>query len=449
MGPISWARLTLNHQIAIGQQGLYISVCHHSQVWLARSNFAYDVQVLRSAGLLDFQYARPSREECCANPAKMWKKWKEQEGKTRCDMKPKFIPKSTLKPCFFRLVVSWVFVDQELGLFLDQAPLLSLSWIRTTMPDSDQLWEADCSDEWLRVCDRSNGAPDKPRMSIRDLFRFFMDGELANPNSYLSSTQLRLLLHPIQSLVIHLQQILSCSPDGIGNRKVPQAMTKAKSLVRLEEVQSLLRQWYSLASRCSRNMTHPGPAVYANLIIYHLINLNTMCCLPEIERVARREAKTTQFQPRPMLKFDGAEDAEQVFSHCGQIFRLLRLLPEDLRPPWWPAAVYRAALAAWMASMTKAKARSLLSSLGREAYQPFAIDAVTPEDPALVQYLHTGEGQPMLSKKDGTMVSLEIPQNILVHWVELLSEKHTTRFQDGIRTKLVRLVERWKDWKDQ
>ena len=327
--------------------------------------------------------------------------------------------------------------------------MLSLSCIRTTMPDSDQLWEADCSAEWLRVCDRVNGTPDKPRMSIRDLFQFFMDGELANPNAYLSPTQLRLLLHPIQSLVIHLQQIFSCMPDGNGNRKVPQAMTKAKTLVRLEEVRSLLAQWYSLASRCSRNMTHSGPAMHANLIIYHLINLNTLCCLPEIEMVARRETKMAQFQPRPMLKLDCTENADQVFFHCGQIFRLLRLMPEDVRPPWWPAAVYRAALAAWITSMTKAKARSLLSCLSRETYQPFAIDAVTPEDPTLVQYLHTGEGQPMLSKGDGTMVSLEIPQNILVHWLELLSEKCTTRFQDGIRIKLDRLVERWKKWKVQ
>ena len=261
--------------------------------------------------------------------------------------------------------MSWVLVDQELGLFLDQAPLLSLSCIRTTMPDCDQLWEADCSGEWLRVYDRTNGAPDKPRMSIRDLFRFFMDGELANPNAYLSPTQLRLLLHPIQSLVIHLQQILSCIPDGNGNRKAPQAMTKAKTLVRLEEARSLLAQWYSLASRCSRNMTHPGPTMHANLIIYHLINLNTLCCLPEIETVARREAKLAQFQPRPTLKLDCGEDAEQIFFHSGQVYRLLRLMREDVRPPWWPAAVYRAALAAWMTSLTKAKARSLLSGLGQ------------------------------------------------------------------------------------
>ena len=346
-------------------------------------------------------------------------------------------------------MVSWVFVDQELSLFLDQAPLLSLSCIRTNMPDSDQLWKASCCDEWLRVCDQVNSGPDKPRMSIRDLFLFFMDGELANPNAYLSSTQLRLLLHPIQSLIIHLQQILSCIPEGNRNRKVPQAMTKAKTLVRLEEAQSLLNQWYSLASRCSRNMTHPGPALYVNLIIYHLINLNTLCCLPEIERFARCDAKAAHSQPRAMLKLDCAEDAEQVFFHCGQIFRLLRLILEDVRPPWWPAAVYRAALAAWMTSIAKSKAQSLLSSLGKETYQSFAIDAVTPDDPTLVKYLRTGEGQPMLSKKDGTMVSLEAPRDILVHWVELLSEKRTTRFQDAIRTKLATLAERWKQWNVQ
>ena len=405
--------------------------------------------MLRSVGLLDFQYARPSREECRANPAKVWKEWKVQEGKLRCDLRLLHISRSALKTCRLRLVVSWVFIDQELGLFLDQAPMLSLSCIRTNMPDCDQLWETDSSAEWQRNVDRASGSQDMPRMSIRDLFRFFMDGELANSNACLSLTQLRLLLHPLQSLVIHLQQILSCMPDGNGTRKAPQAMTKSKTLVRLEEVRSLLGHWYSLASRSSRQMTHCSPAMHANLIIYHLVNLNTLVCLPEIEMFARREAKMAQLQPHPILKLDWAENAEQVFFHCGQILRLIRLMPEDVRPPWWPAAAYRAALATWITSMTKARARSLLSSLGRDTYHPFAIDSVTPEDPTLVQYLHTGEGQPMLSKGNGTMVSLEIPHNILVHWVDLLSEKCTTRFQDAIRNKLTTLMERWKKWKVQ
>ena len=421
----------------------------HLNGWLARSKFTYKSQVLRSVGLLDFQYAKPSREECRANLAKVWKEWKVQEGKIRCEVKPLHVADSALKTYRPRLVVSWVFIDQELGLFFDQAPMLSLSCIRTTMPDCDQSWAAVCSAEWLRTFDQANGSPDRPRMSIRDLFRFFMDGELANPNACLSPTQLRLLLHPIQSMVIHLQQILSCMPARNSTQKAPQAMTKSKTLVRLEEVRSLLGHWYSLASRSSRHMTHCGPAMHANLIIYHLVNLNSLGRLPEIEMFARREPKMAQHQPRPVLKLDCTENAEQVFFHCGQILRLLRLMPEDVRPPWWPAAVYRAALFAWITSMNKAIARSLLSSRSRDAYQPFAIDSVTPENPTLVKFLHTGEGQPMLSKRNGTMVSLEIPQNILVHWVEFLSEKCTTRFQDAIRSKLITLMERWKEWKFQ
>lgn len=52
----------------------------------------------------------------------------------------------------------------------------------------------------------------------------------------------------------------------------------------------------------------------------------------------------------------------------------------------------------------------------------------------------------MFSKRDGAMVSLEVPHNILVHCVELLDEAPTTRFKDGIQSKLGRLAERWKDW---
>ncbi|KAL8747734.1 MAG: hypothetical protein Q9190_000433 [Brigantiaea leucoxantha] len=315
------------------------------------------------------------------------------------------------------------------------------------MPDMDALWEARTSSDWLEAYEHASGTLYKPRMTLYDLFRFFMDGELMSPNVQLSPLQLRLLLHPLISLANHLRQFLSCYSGGTSNRKGSRPMTQMATRTRLEEVQSLLKQWYDLAGRCSGNWTDGSTTTCANLILYHHCYLNTIISVPEIERLARSEIGPDPFRSSSWLEVACTEDAEEIFFHCGQILRLVRSMPESVRPPWWPASVYRVALTSWMTSMANLKARCLLSSLGRDSNQPFAIDNLTLEHPALMRYLKTGEGRPMLSKRDGTLVSLEVPQEILTYCVDMLNDELTTSFKDGIRSKLAKLAERWKIWK--
>ena len=330
---------------------------------------------------------------------------------------------------------------------MDVAPIMSISSLMTIMPDMDVLWRAKTSREWLEGYERVNGTPYKPRMALCDLFRFFLDGSLGNPNVQLSPIQLRLLLHPLQSLTIHLRQFLRSFPEGSSNRKGSRAMNKSALRSRFEEVQSLLKQWYALARRCPGDLADDCVATSANLIVYHLISLNTVICLPETEKFASSEPGSDSLRHASWLQASCTENAEEIFFHCGQTLRFLRLIPEEVRPPWWPAAVYRAALASWMTSMANAEARNLLSSLSREANQHFALDSLAPEHPSLMRYLNSGEGQPMFTKGDGTMISLEEPRNILPYYVEMLSEQQTTSFKEGIQSKLARLAERWQHWK--
>ena len=332
---------------------------------------------------------------------------------------------------------------------MDVAPMLSISNLMTIMPDMDVLWRAKTSQEWLKLYERANGASHKPRMTLCDLFRFFLDGGLSNPNVQLSPLQLRLLLHPLQSLTIHLRQFLRCYPEESNGRKGSWSYSINQTALRsrFEEIQSLLKQWYVLARRCPGDRSEDSAATFASLINYHLISLNAVISIPEIEQYASSEVGTRSPQPPSGLRGSCTEHTEEVFLHCGQVLRLLRSTAENVRPPWWPAAVYRVALAAWMTSMANVKARNLLSSLSRESNEPFALDSFTPEHPALVRYLNTGEGQPMLTKPHGVMVSLWEPQNILSHCVAFLGEEQTTSFKEGIQSKLARLTERWQSWK--
>ena len=330
---------------------------------------------------------------------------------------------------------------------MDLAPSMSISNLMTTMPDLDVLWRAKSCSEWVKAYERANGISYKPRMTLCDLFRFFLDGGLANPNVQLSPLQLRLLLHPLQSLTIHLRQFVKCYPEERSSRKGHHGLNKSALRSRFEEVQSLLKQWYALVRRSQDERVEDCTATSVSLIIYHLIHLNAVTCIPEIEEYASRGIETKSSPPSSWSQGSCTEHAEEIYFHCGQIFRLLRSMAERTRPPWWPAAVYRATLVSWMTSMANAKARNLLSSLSRESSQPLALDLLGPEHPSMIRYLNSGEGQPMFSKDDGSMTLLEKPLDILTHCVEILGQEQTTSFKEGIRSRLSRLAERWQSWK--
>ncbi len=323
--------------------------------------------------------------------------------------------------------------------------MLSVTSLNATMPDTDVLWQARSASEWLGSYEQVYGTFQEQPLSLHDLFRRFMDGELADHHIKLSPTQLRLLLHPLQALVCHLRQYLSCFSDGGSHCKASRAITKSATRARLEEVRCLLQQWYAFFDQSTQNSTNLCSTASANLIIYHLISLNTITCFPEIGRIARREEVQGPFRQSSWLQMRRIEEVEEIFFRCGQILRLVRSMPERVRPPWWAAAVYRVALMSWANSMANAGARFPMSgSKERGIDAPFAIDALAPEHPSIVRYLKYREGLPMVSKPDGTMVSMELPGHVLTHCIEVLDEDSTMRLTAGIKNKLGRLAERWK-----
>jgi hypothetical protein len=46
----------------------------------------------------------------------------------------------------------------------------------------------------------------------------------------------------------------------------------------------------------------------------------------------------------------------------------------------------------------------------------------------------------MLTKRDGSQISLDHPYSVLTHCIEVLDEGISNRFSDGIRNKLERLA---------
>lgn len=346
-----------------------------------------------------------------------------------------------------RLIYSWVMVDQDLSLFHDTAPLFSVTEFAAPMPDADRLWQAKSAAEWSSIFEQvhefsggysSVGSGARP-LSLRDLFRHFLDDEMIPLGIEMTPLQLRLLLHPLQSLVCQYGQLLSCFSDSMSSRSMNRAVSAASTRDRLVEVQALLQRWYDLAERyCKAN---PMCAMMqANLVMFHLISLNAVTNFPEIERLARREGFDGTYQQLVWIHKRCISDVEEAVFHCGQVFRLIRSMPRGIRPPWWAGAIYRVAIILWTDSLTHHETATPNNGMFPVPGPSFAIDVLPADHPLIVRYLTKREGVPCVTKRDGSQLPIDHAFTILQHCIEVIDEGAATRFSDGIRGKLERLA---------
>jgi len=207
----------------------------------------------------------------------------------------------------------------------------------------------------------------------------------------------------------------------------------------------LLEQWYSISRQSCANQQENDWTTCINLVMYHLISLNAITSFKCIEQFARREVVPGLFRHTSWLQNRCIDQAEETSFHCGQVLRLLRSMPEQVRPPWWSGAIYRVALTGWANSMANAGSRFPSSGHSSETDRPFPIDALTPEDPSINRYLKYREGLPMLSKLDGSLIAMDVPNNILKYCIDLLEEDSSMRLTDGIKRKLRIFLTGWKE----
>ncbi|KAH8194391.1 hypothetical protein TruAng_011440 [Truncatella angustata] len=399
--------------IAMGQRGMYLSMLKHS-------------------GMLASQPTMIPSLQGPVNTELQWRAWLHRETQNR-------------------LVYNWVMVDQELSLFHDTAPMLSVSELCAPLPGPELLWMSANAEQWLAAMQSIYGctANVNPQLltttpsltpSLYDLFQDFLHDNLSRRQSSLTPHQLRLLLHPLQNLLCHLRQMLTCFSDVLSARRTTsRTVTKASTMLRLEEVQALLQKWYELSiAYFKANPT--CPVSKTNLVLYHLISLNAVTNFPEIERLARREGFDGSYWELSLRHKRCIYQREESIFHCGQVLRLIRSMPGDRRPTWWSTAIYRATLILWTDSVSRLDPNFPKTDLSGA---PVAIDQVTPEDPALITYLWNTDGIPILTRSDGATISLEHPSDVLGYAVKAVEEGVSCRLSDGIKRKLVALCNNW------
>lgn len=334
-------------------------------------------------------------------------------------------------------------LDQDLSLFRDTAPLFATTEFTVPMPDTDRLWQAKNAVEWSSIFEQvhqlsggysSLGTGARP-VSLKELFKHFLDDDI---RMELTALQLRLLLHPLQSLVCNFTQLLSCFSEALGPRQRSKAVSAASTRCRLEEVQNLLRKWFDLADRYLKS-NPMCPMVQSALAMFHLISLNAVTNFPEIERLARKEGFDNSYSQLMWFHKRCIYDVEEAIFHAGQVLRLIRGMAPSVRPPWWAGAIYRVALVLWTDSLTHTESISPATGLFPVPGPSFACDALLPDHTLVTRYLQKREGVPMLTKRDGSQISLDHSYNVLHYCVEVIDEGISNRFSDGIRNKLDRL----------
>jgi len=356
-----------------------------------------------------------------------------------------------------RLWCSWIFVDLELSLFYDVAPSFSINELASVMPQDDLVWQAPTAAEWSHRYEQANAQ--RSPSSVSELLRSFVENCDVDRFVPLTPLQLRLFLYPIQTLVHSIGQIRTCSPQDSSRRKNACPTGRSRIDARIGEALALLVQWYKLV-RISSGGNSSTPAkddtpTTTNLILYHLISLDAITCFSCIEQMKRTDISRSSWGRRTHL----LEGAEEAWFHCGQVLRLLRSIPNDSRPPWWAAAVYRAALISHAnsslfsgsgsqpspsTSQSMFVAGSIQSAMMQEEASNggvFAIDGLAPEDAHLERYIRYGEGTPVLRKISGQAVSVTDAQGVLATWIEFLDVSDRSPFACGIRDRLVNFGE--------
>lgn len=329
---------------------------------------------------------------------------------------------------------------------------LSVANLDLPLPSQDDALPAQQTTYW---------GPDSPllprdtnsaRPSLKDWVACFTETNDIRTLTHVTPTTLRILLCFLMDQVLQLRFCINgCSSAGSPIRK--QSIKRSRHgpsmwlSVRVHEAQELLQKWFDLAqARC------PGTtaADCGNAALYHLVALETLVSFPEVERVAQgepHEAKAgEEGAGRPARRGPGhhlaAEDAREVFFHCGQVLRSLSLIPSHARPPWWAAGVYRAVLIAWENSRSHPAAGGPNPWDG-DARDELQLDVLPPRDASVVAYLNHQGGSAVFASTSGPSVSLADPVAILLHGVRFLESDAKTKFTRGIQQKLTTMARRW------
>lgn len=288
--------------------------------------------------------------------------------------------------------------------------------------------------------------------SLNEMFSLFTEDRLSDLGRRPSVMELRLLLHPLHSLVANYGQIITNlnarskqSPDRLNRTVSSHSQT-------FNDIHTLCKRWLIAFETIDVNGARLVTVARATLMQYHLICLNLLCCFKSLETFSRRERPEELVELACNIQSSIGTHIPEAFVHCGQILRLIRSTDTKLRPPWWSVAMYRATIVLWVGSITRKY--MLQQRRGIPLTGPrIALDQMAGIfDPALSRYLAAGFGTPCLSDpaQNGALVDWDNPRAILQTCIEAFGRgPRLWRLTRGLQSKLEAMSRDWESTLDQ
>ncbi|XP_014553138.1 hypothetical protein COCVIDRAFT_108501 [Bipolaris victoriae FI3] len=374
------------------------------------------LSLLKSSGILN---PEPGFNDHGLDSESRWERWKEIETKNRH-------------------VHAWVYVDLETSLLHDVPPVLSNCDLQVPLPNDSNLWNAQSYNDWIGQPGANEIQMGRELPSLNGLFRSFLQGRLTGSDD-VPPYHLRLLLHPLQAMVLEQQQLLRIfDNDESTNRH--RVLSKTKVLGRLQETQGLVQDLATLLNRHSQatmdseNKPWTVPVDWTGIIMLHLVSLNVYTSIPDIEKCAKEEPPSSASACAEMWsRVRYPEEGNYVLFHAGQIFRLIDNLPVDARPIWWPVAIYRASMACWSLRTIERINTGIQS---REV----GIDALLPSDEE--RFLNTPAVTPVVTFPDNRRLPIFEGGNSLLCCISKL-ENHPTHLVSSVLEKARYFLHRW------
>ncbi|KAG9570318.1 NAD(P)-binding protein, partial [Aureobasidium melanogenum] len=382
------------------------------------------IEMIRRSRL--FEHRSPKITMPLADLTRVWQAWQEQESHNRT-------------------AYTWIILDQEMCLFQDATSTLftSVTNFNASVPSSDRLWHATSAEQWAHDIGYHEGGTVAFPPSLDEHVRSLREEKNSIDPSKLTPTTLRLLLCHLQKVVSRVRALIAdMTGNGVTSRTAHHQTAMVLISVHMDEARDMLRKWHDHAS--SGHTDADTPTMGANMILYHLISLNTLVNFPEIERIARSDKADPAQKPAHWVRSYHFDDCSRIFFHCGQILRTIRHMPEHTRPPWWAGAVYRVALIAWTNSMVISDLDAGANDRESSQTTTLVLDDLAADHPLVEPYLDRHQGIPVFWRSEGGYLALDVPSDILVHCADLLGVNPPLDFVRGVRQILLKLAARWQ-----
>lgn len=320
-----------------------------------------------------------------------------------------------------------------------------LSELEVPLPADESLWMAPDAQKWKEAFEGTRGdGAEEARTSLRELFALFSEDRLEDFGRKLGPMDLRLLLHPLHSVVANFQQV-SASLSIRSNRHGGEPCRPRPSYSRtFEEIHGLTRRWLVAFDGVDIHGARLAAVSRAILIQYHLICINLLAPFKTLEAFSRKERPDHMERLAAMIQDELKPDFAELLLHCGQILRLVRGIDVKLRPVWWSVAVYRAAIVLWAYSVSR-RFESPAATGSTKSGTLVPLDTLPFLDPDLSHYLRYRVGTSHLTEIDGTVVPIDCPRAVLRTCIETFGRgPRLWRLTKGLQSKLEALYRNWE-----